>query len=331
MNKTLIAIAVLAASGAVSAQVSLTGKLGFSYQKNATAAGGAANHGMQMTDGDLNFAATEDLGGGSKITASSAFVSRGRDTGITARDASLVLSTRAAAFTFGSIEKCSRLDNVAGAPVSLATGHDGTSTPLAAGSFSLDDSCANVDTAGVAVPFGPVTVSASYNEVGAGAGSGSAASDRATYYTLAADYAAGPLALGLEVRQAQAVSTGAAFAAATFHDGLTTTRLTGSYDFGAVKVGAGVETSNHNAPNKFTVSLSAPVSSAATVGLIHSNRSAVTADATYFNASVDALTATAVGVDYKLSKLTTLNASYGTYNNTAVNGNEYRIRLMKAF
>ena len=73
MKKTLIAAAVLAVSGVASAQVSVTGGLGFSYQKNANAVGGSANHGMQMTDGNLNFAATEDLGGGMKITAASAF------------------------------------------------------------------------------------------------------------------------------------------------------------------------------------------------------------------------------------------------------------------
>jgi predicted porin len=332
MKKTLIAVAVLAVSGVASAQVSVTGGLGFSYQKNSTAAGGAANHGMQMTDGNLNFSATEDLGGGMKITAASAFVSRGRDTGITARDASLVLTSGAAAFTLGSVEKCSRLDNVAGAPVSLASGHDSGTAPLAAGVYDLDGSCGNVDTAGVAFPMGPVTLSASYNEVGAGSGSGTAASGRATYYTIAGDFTSGNLALGLEFRQASATgATGLAGDVATFNDGLTTTRLTGSYNFGVATVGAGFETSNHNAPSKYTLSVAAPLSSAATVGLIYSNRAAVTADAAYFAASADAINATAIGVDYKLGKMTTINASYGIYSNSTVNSNEYRVRLLKSF
>lgn len=326
MKKSLVAVAVLAMSGAAFAQVSISGKLGFSYQKNATPVGGSANHGMQMTDGDLNFAATEDLGGGMSITAASAFVSRGRDNGFTPRDASLSLSTSSVSYVFGSIEKCSRIDNVAGAPVSLASGHDsGNSTPLAFGTFDLDGSCSNVDTAGISMPLGPVTLSASYNETGTGGGSGVA-----RYYTLAGDYAAGPLALGLELRQASA-DAGAAFSAGRFNDGLTTTRLSASYDLGVAKVGAGMESSNHNAPNKYTLSVAAPLGSAASVGLIYSNRAAVTADSTYFNTSVDGVSATAVGVDYKLGKMTTLNASYGVYSNSSVNTNEYRIRLLKAF
>ena len=333
MKKTLIAVAVLVVSGVASAQVSVTGALGFSYQKNANAVGGSANHGMQMTDGNLNFSATEDLGGGMKITAASAYASRGRDNAFTPRDASLVLSTGAVTYTLGSIEKCSRIDNVAGAPVSLASGHDsGNSAPLAAGVFGLDDSCANnVDTAGVAFPLGPVTLSASYNEVGAGGGSGSAASGRANYFTIAGDFTSGGLSLGLELRQASATSTGAAFVEPTFNNGLTTTRVSGSYDFGVATVGAGVEVSNHNAPNKYTLSVAAPLSSAVTVGLIYSNRAAVTADATYFTASADALNATGIGVNYMLGKMTTINASYGTYSNSAVNTNEYRLRLLKSF
>jgi predicted porin len=332
MKKTLIAVAVLAVSGVASAQVSVTGKLGFSYQKNSAVAGGAANHGMQMTDGDLNFSATEDLGGGMKITAASAFVSRGRTTGITARDASIALTTGAATFTLGSIEKCSRLDNVAGAPVSLASGHDSGTAPLAVGVYDLDDSCGIVDTAGVAFPLGPVTLSASYNEVGAGSGAGALANGFSTYYTVAADFTSGNLGLGLEVRQVSAAGgTGVAGNVPTFNNGLTTTRLTGSYNFGVATVGAGLETSNHNAPNKYTLSVAAPLSSAATIGLIYSNRASVTADAAYFAASAASIDATAIGIDYKLGKMTTINASYGVYSNTAVNSNEYRVRLLKSF
>lgn len=326
MKKSFVALAVLAMSGAAFAQVSVSGKLGFSYQKDATVVGTTATHGMQMTDGDLNFSATEDLGGGMSITAASAFVSRGRDNGFSARDASLSLSTSSVSYVFGSIEKCSRIDNVAGAPVSLATGHDGGGAqPLAYGTFGLDGSCNNVDTVGISLPMGPVTISASYNETAPGAGSGIA-----TYYTVAGDYAAGPLALGLEFRSVSATE-GAAFSVGTFNSGLTTTRLNASYDFGAAKLGGGVEVSNHNAPSKYTLSVTAPLGSAATIGLIYSNRAKVTADATYFNTSVDAVSATAIGVDYKLSKMTTLNASYGTYSNNAANANEYRIRLLKAF
>lgn len=313
----------MAASGTVFAQATLSGKLGFSYQKNAVAAGGAANHGMQMADGDINFAVTEDLGGGTKITAKSAFVLRGRDTAIAGRDASLTIDAGGALYTLGNIEKCSRIDNVAGAPISLATGQDGGSfTPLAVGTFTLDDSCHNVDTAGMVAPIGPITFATSFNEVVGGAGNAGAIS----YISMSGDYSSGPFSVGLEYRLANA-SAGAVGQA--YHNGLNTGRLTASYDMGVAVVGAGFQTANHDSPNQYTLSASVPLG-AATVGLAYSNRAAVSAGA-YFAAAQEGLSATAVGVDYKLSKMTTVNTSYGTYSNTAVNGNEYRIRLMKAF
>ena len=110
---------------------------------------------------------------------------------------------------------------------------------------------------------------------------------------------------------------------------MNTGRLTASYDMGVAVVGAGFQTANHDSPNQYTLSASVPLG-AATVGLAYSNRAAVSAG-TYFVTAQEGLSATAVGVDYKLSKMTTFNASYGTYSNTTVNGNEYRIRLMKAF
>lgn len=326
MKKSLIALAVLAISGAAFAQVSLTGKLGFSYQKNATPAGGAANHGMAMTDGDLNFAATEDLGGGTKVTAKSAFASRGRDNTFGARDASLSLNAAGSEYVFGSIEKCNRIDNVAGAPVSLASGHDsGAATPLDFGTFTLDGSCHFVDTVGTTAPIGPVTLGVSYNEAGAPAAAGRGRKGDLTYTTLSLDGAFGALSLGVEVRGARSTEGGAA---QTYNDGLMTTRFTAAYDFGGPVLGLGFQNGNHDSPNQTTLSVAVPFG-AAKVGLIHSARAGTSA-ASQFGAA-EAISATAVGMDYSLSKQTTFNASYGTYSNSAANGNEYRLRLMKAF
>ena len=334
MKKSLVALAVLAASGASFAQVSVTGALGFSYQKNANPAGGAANHGMVMSDGKIGFSATEDLGGGMKITAASGFDLKGRDTAIGARDASLTLATSAATFVLGAIERCGRIDNVAGAPVSLASAHDsGNGGPLAYGTFALDGTCANVDTAGASFGMGPLSLAASYNEVGAGGGAGSAGSNRASYYLLSADYASGPFAVGLEYRAAKADSTGAALqTAAVYHDGLATTSLSGSYDMGMLKIGAGVQVANHNTPSQYTLSVAAPVGDKVTVGLAYSNRAAVTADASYFAASAKSVNGTGIGMNYALGKMTTINASYSTYSGAeTLMGNEYRIRLLKSF
>lgn len=332
MKKSLVALAVLAASGASFAQVSVTGALGFSYQKNAVPAGGAANHGMVMSDGNLKFAATEDLGAGMKITAATSFNAKGRSSTIDARDASLTLATSAATFVLGAIERCGRIDNVAGAPVSLASAHDsGDGGPLAYGTFALDGTCANVDTAGASFGMGPLSLAASYNEVGGNSGAGTAPV-HASYYLLSADYASGPFALGLEYRTAKANSAGVAFASGTYHDGLATTSLSGSYDMGMLKVGAGMQVANHNTPSQYTLSVAAPVGDKVTVGLVYSNRASVTADAAYFDTSVDSVSGTGIGMNYALGKMTTLNASYSTYSGAETKmGNEYRIRLLKSF
>jgi hypothetical protein len=331
MKKSLVALAVLAASGASFAQVSVSGGLGFSYQKNAAVAGGAANHGMQMADGNLNFSATEDLGAGMKITAASAFVSRGRDTPITARDASLTLATGSGSLVLGAVEQCSRIDNVAGAPVSLASAQDGTNAPLYTRAYIADGSCNTADVAGFSTNLGPVAVGLSYSEIrDYAAPAGGNATDTSAV-TLSADYASGAFSAGLDYSMFKAGGGGAAFAAATYHDGLARVRASASYDLGVAKIGGGIETANHNSATMYTLSVAAPVGSAVTVGLIYANRASQTADTVYYGANVEARSATAIGVNYALGKMTTLNASYGTYSNSAELSNEYRIRLLKSF
>jgi hypothetical protein len=321
MKKTLIALAVLAASGASFAQVSITGKLGFSYQKNATAGGGAANHGMQMTDGDLNFKATEDLGSGMSITASSAFVSRGRDTAIAARDASLTLVTGAGVFMMGSVEAANGILNTAGAPVSLATGHD---------NGTILSGSANVDMVGYYLPVGPVTIGLTYADtIGAGAGNTGGAGNLQSS-GIGATYAAGPLKATLDFTAFTANTA----VLGTQADGLTRTRLSGSYDLGMAVIGAGVQVGNHDKPMESSLSVNVPLG-AVSVGLVYSNKAAQSASAYTVGATpiaaADAKSGTAVGMTYSLSKTANFNASYGTYTTSTGQDNEFRLRLLKSF
>jgi Gram-negative porin len=326
MKKSLVALAVLAAAGTSFAQVSITGKLGFSYQKNSAIAGGSANHGMAMSDGDLNFVATEDIGGGTKVTASSAFASRGRDNTFAARDASLTVSTSAVAVTLASVESCSPINNTAGAPVSLADGHDtGATSPL--------DNCANLDMVRLAMPLGPVTLTAIYaDSIGRlnTAGTAQAAgSGDLTASTVGASYAAGPLAATLDFT-VFAANTAVQGVAGTYWDGLTRTRLYGAYDLGVAKIGAGFQVNNHDKAAQSTVSVNVPFG-AASVGLVHSMR-ASQGTSTYTGlATGDSRTGTALGLGYSLSKMTNINASYSVYSNNSVRDNEFRVRLMKSF
>jgi hypothetical protein len=77
-------MAAVAVAGVASAQVTITGKYAFGFTSDETNAG-VATTGLGVTDGHLTFAASEDLGGGLSISASSEFVSRGRGTDIIAR------------------------------------------------------------------------------------------------------------------------------------------------------------------------------------------------------------------------------------------------------
>jgi hypothetical protein len=313
MKKTLVALAVIAASGASFAQVTISGKLGFSYQKNAVVGGGAANHGMAMSDGDLNFTATEDLGGGYSATAKSAFASRGRDNTFAPRDASLALVTTFGQFAFGSAESCSAILNTAGAPVSLATDHDGGTGPI--------DACANLDFARFDVPVGPVTLTLGYFD-SIGAAGGGAGAAQANY--VAANYASGALKLGVD----HAVFS----AAAGVTKDRARTRLTVSYDLGMAVIGAGIQNDNNDKAAQSSFSLNVPMG-ALQAGLVYSHRNAQNAGVVngVAVAAADSRSGTAVGLQYNMSKMTNVNVSYGTYSNNAAMDNEFRVRLMKSF
>lgn len=311
MKKTLVALAALAATGAF-AQATVTGKLGYSYQMGADST--ARDHGMQMTDGDIVFAASEDLGGGMKVDASSAIKLRGRDTGVAGRNATIGLTTGVGKLTVGAIEICSTIDNVAGAPVSLYYAQDGAKAPL--------DGCLNTDIASFSAPVGPVTLGVAYLDSIGGAGAGAGAPFTANLVSLG--YSAGALSLGLD-------HTVFANKTSPLFDGLARTRLTASYDLGMAKLGFGHQVKNHDVASQTTFSVSVPLG-AATVGLAYATRASQDVSATYGLAAEKSRSSTAVGVDYALSKLTTVNVSWANYSEaTGTLDNEYRIRLMKAF
>lgn len=66
MKKTLIALATLGVVGAASAQVSISGSIGFGIQNVM----GTPAAKFNLTDADINFSGSEDLGGGLSISAS---------------------------------------------------------------------------------------------------------------------------------------------------------------------------------------------------------------------------------------------------------------------
>ena len=381
MKKTLIALAVLAASGASFAQVTMTGKLGFGAQRqpvNAVAGTpltpGLAVYpeaqGLLMTDGNVTFGATEDLGNGYKAAVSMELRLRGRDDTNAAggtgagwgRDARVSLTTPVGLVTLGSYEVPTALLNAfAGAPVELATNADGnagsnTSTPLSAR--------ANIDAMSLTVPVGDFVLTGVYGEANRGTAGLAAAPVEVpqsgnpsgiTFFTLVGRYTAGPLVVSADytnyAAKLSAIATGTtAFNAADvkkFYDALDRYRVWGTYDFGMAKVGLGYQSVTHNAADQFAAGVSVPMG-AFTFGLTYAQRVAITGNAVtapssttmaVANTSVPYILAsnateksfTGVGVQYNFSKLTNLNVSYGSHTGTANYSDEYRIRLLKNF
>ena len=385
MKKSLVALAVLAASGASMAQVSLTGALGFSFQKDRTTP--TAVQGMQMADGHVTFAAKEDLGDGFSVTAKSEFQLRGRDTAVTARDATISLMTPVGLLTLGTVEADNSIigRGWAGAPVSLPTGFDGG---IIGGGNKIDVLAFNTKLAGVVVglsyaesgtqdikdlakAFGPaLTGGEAGNQAPGGPGGGKGPLQA---IGLNASYADGPLNVGISFgRDSVSLDTltdvsGMALVAAAY-DGRVSTNISGSYDFGVAKVGAGFSTKTKGWAKEMVFGVSVPLG-AATVGLIYANKtddSVTLGDGVRANSAAGRLgfaiptmiaadvkgtgakSGVAIGVDYALSKSTAFNVSYGVYDikdadrgytvnsvaaarEKASSTNEYRIRLLKTF
>jgi predicted porin len=328
MKKTLVALAVLAASGASFAQVTITGKLGYGSQRlplNATVATPtvAESNGLLMTDGDVLFRATEDLGGGMKITASSELRLRGRDDNVGARNATLALTTNFGLLTVGAIEAVSPLQNIgtANAPIELAHNADGNGSGSA--TATVIGSRANVDLVMLTIPLGGFSFSGVIGDVIAGSGPGSSPNN-ITFGQAVARYNAGPLALYADFTSFITKDSSPVKALFNNRDRY---RFAGNYDLGVAKVGLGYQTMNKEQPDELSGGVSVPMGPLV-LGLSYANR----AEQKSNNVVVaKERTFTGAGVQYNFSKMTNLNLSYGTFTGPANYSDEYRIRLLKSF
>ena len=343
MKKTLIALAVLAASGASFAQVTLSGNVGFGFQKSAsqTDSNNNAGSGMTTVDGTINFTAKEDLGGGMSAIASTEIQLRGRSDAVPSttsvngnafrpRNATLALITPVGVVSMGSIESPSGFFRTTSYGDNFQTGFDAASGPW--------DGKANIDFVRYLVPVGPVQLSAWYTEVGTGVGNAwpSGVSTKITAPVLMANYAAGPITAYADytVFSAQKV-VGAPVL--PILDNLNRYRIGADYNFGIAKVSLGFQTRDHDLADQYAFGLTVPLG-AVTMNLTYGARDAQKAVAKYGVAADVERTGTALQVKYNFSKTTFAEVNYATYTGGAkiANGerdlsDEYRIRLNKAF
>ena len=364
MKKSLIALAALAAVTAASAQSSVTisGKFGTAYDQplgTAATAKGKAN--IAVTDGNIDFNAVEDLGGGLKAGASMALRVRGRGNlvqttvaanatgGTTAqtyaqsastevgRNATVFLSGSFGTLTAGSIEVANGISGraYAGTVLSTSTGLDDGGV-LSAAAYANALAYTSPTIQGFAVTVGR------YDSIGtvgikaaAIAASGSEADLGLAANVVGLNYANGPLTAGVD-------ST--TFTGSTTIGGTTDrkrTRMSADYDFGFVKIGFGQEdnkgtpTTGTYAGKQTAFGISAPITSALRVGIVSMKNT----ESGIFAATGASAKGTGVSADYSFSKRTTLNASYATIarddlaDNAYYNkeGTQYRIRLMHSF
>jgi predicted porin len=332
MQKKIIALAVAGLmSGAAFAQsnVTISGLYGVTLGRGIAAAPGLAaavgtttqerNTGLVANDGHINFAATEDLGNGWKAGANMELRLRGREAssdssaaagaavggdGTGGRNAIVFLTTPYGTLDFGSIELGNGIWGLgsAGAPIAqLDKIWEGTSKISGANTTWILSTQANADLMRYTSPvfMGGVQIYAlradSIGDPGPVAqGPGTTGHAQA----LGVNYNNGPIAFNMDVTN---------FSQYRRVEGQNRTRMSGAYNFGVVRIGAGYE-KNSRWQSQSVLGISAPIGAQWVVGAAYAK-----------NHQLDNK-AWAAGVDYNFSKRTSINFSYSNATITNING-----------
>jgi Gram-negative porin len=320
MKKTLVALAVLAASGASFAQVAITGTYSFGYRAD-TSKTGAASSGLGIDTSALNFTATEDLGGGTKVTAVMSFDGLNR-AAANGGDSSVAIATPYGTFK-GSLARGA--DYLSGGTAGVA-------------GFGLDGLLFSALWAGDAVSytspaFSNVVVSVTHEEItptaetaaqGVGIGAGFAGAYPATYQRrtgLGFKYSAAPLVVdgAYQTYDQQGVApavdnTATGTLAPNF---VSRTRLSGSYDFGVVKLGAGIDSRQLTSGSRVDSLIGAYIPfGAANIGVEFGTRKY---DGTGQGRLDGTRNGSAIVANYNLSKRTSVQGFYVKYDAVTLN------------
>mgnify|MGYP000297081737 CR=1 FL=1 len=319
MKKTLVALAVLAASGASFAQVSLTGEFAYGYLATTSGTGATASGGGLDTS-LLTFGVKEDLGGGTSVAVTMKTDGTSGRSGTIANDDQMIdVKTSFASCKMASWK-----------PGNWLQGNTGY-----AGWYGLDGRVLGArgiyDSIGVSVPVGPVTLSATAYEPNGllGEGSGNAGTVLQQNTTLGLGYAAGALSLS-------AGYVTYANQNATDSTSKSITRAAAKYDFGVAAIGAGVAVTSLAGDGTNTqtlVSLSAPIGALSVNAGWASNKTDVSATST-LAASNGTKTGYQLGLQYNLSKRTYGILNYGNWLNAvgdAQNSNLTALTLVHDF
>ena len=328
MKKTLIALAVLTVSGAAFAQSTVTLSGGYGLAVGTTDIGGAKS-GAQIArqTGNLNFAGTEDLGGGLKASfqlqtsigsiattngaaAPATLGDRGANVAVSGAFGTAFLGRGASSVRslWGAIGDVSQLPVVSGlsagntgtaatAPVAIATG-DAQARVIYGDAYSnyvaYTSPTINGFTGSIALAPSQSTTTNVGND---------AATKDTMSYTLM--YANGPLAAGVNLSDAAATG------------GSKMTTVLASYDFGVAKIGATHQSIKLNAGgvnpgNAYAVTAAAPLGAGLVSAGFGKRKASASTDVNYG----DDVDQQFVGYRYNLSKRTNVSLIWNKIDRT---------------
>jgi len=332
MKKTLVAIAALALVGAASAQssVNLTGKFAFAYKSANDGQGIATSKasGFEVTDGNVVFAAVEDLGGGLKAGVSMDVRVRGRGAAgvVNGRDATVYLMGGFGSLVGGSVEAANGIIGLggAGAPVIGLDNGVGNAAPTAyENAKTALDGGTNVDWLAYTTPnmggfTGTIQMVDSLTNPGGGGLQSSAATQDGVLVGVA--YSNGPVNAKLDY-----TSYGLNAAAAGADNRL---RISGNYNLGVATIGAGYQTKETTTAvedKQYILGVAAPFGPV-TVGANYTRRT---------QTGGLKVTAWDLGAHYALSKRTGVQVGYQTIDSNSAlvpnNVTAFRIRMLHSF
>ncbi len=293
MKKTLIALAVLAASGASFAQstVTLSGYIGAGYQSDSSAVKGFA-----MTDSRIQLSGTEDLGGGLKASFVQQFRVNGGVRGnadVLGEDSSLTLAGGFGTVSYAKTRGSTLLTNALLSGASLANDvWAGPLTRKTIDSVSFTLPAFNGITLGVGRAETNGTSDHNHNNGGEGT---------VQVNTFSAGYVAGPLSAGIAFKGNQGA-------------GSSKNEMFASYDLGVARIAAAYEKTSTDTDSKTALGVSVPLG-------------ALKAGVSYV--SFGQKTYADVGVQYALSKRTSVEVATGDYTDWA--NRSTRIRVLHNF
>jgi predicted porin len=328
MKKSLIALAALAAFGTASAQSSVTisGKFAGSYNAN-TSNTGAKSSGVVVSDGDLNFAAVEDLGGGLKADVAIALRTRGREAsgdgasdGVGGRNAHVRLTGGFGSVMIGAVSSPSSIAALGSAG---AVGFKG----LDDGGELLDAETNGIDLLQYTTPTmmgvsGYVQFVDSIGDPTSYGREAAATTPAATVF--GANYANGPIQANIDTTSFKCNATTSCVLDSRV-------RASASYNLGVARVGFGYQTNNNTTTDvkQMIAGLNVPVNAQLSAAFNYATRDTktISTGATVTNKGWEA------GANYSLSKRTAVAVSYRLINEGAyaIDQKHTRVRLMHSF